>query len=194
MRIRSLCFAGFVLLHGRAVRPQTAQISRPDTLGANFDHKAIGKGTPSDYDFVIGTWTFRYQPRDPATGGYAPVATGTWTFRKTHETLIADEFAISNPSGPPASTMTYRVFNPTRQVWEIQGVAVRRGVWQPGVSWADGTSRYLVQENPERKTLVRIRYYAITADHFLWRADGSRDGGVTWMRDVMLIEATRVRP
>lgn len=87
--------------------------------------------------------------------------------------------------------MTYRAFDPTEGVWKVQGVNVRRAVWQPGVSWSDAGNRYLVQENPDRKTTIRVRYYSITADHFLWRADGSRDGGKTWMKDVMLIEATR---
>jgi hypothetical protein len=49
-----------------------------------------------------------------------------------------------------------------------------------------------VQENPGLGALTRIKYYAITPTHFLWRADGSRDGGKTWMKDVILIEATRV--
>jgi hypothetical protein len=95
------------------------------------------------------------------------------------------------PNGANPPIMTYRVFNPTKSDWEVQGVALQRGVWQPGVSWSDGKDRFLVQENLERKTLVRIRYYSIEPNHFLWRADGSSDGGKTWMRDVMLIEATR---
>src|ERR1051325_437434 len=57
---------------------QKAEIPRPDTLGANFDHTTPGKGTPSDYDFLIGKWEFRYQPRDQETGKYAPVVKRRW--------------------------------------------------------------------------------------------------------------------
>lgn len=191
MRIRHLIVAALPVFSPELSIAQRAEIPRPDTLGANFDHTAQGKGTPSDYDFLVGTWKFRYQARDPATGNYSPTTVGEWTGQKTHETLFVDQFARTTTDGPNPPIMTYRVFNPTKSDWEIQGVAVQRGVWQPGVSWSDGKDRFLVQENPERKTLVRIRYYAIEANHFLWRADGSADGGKTWMRDVMLIEATR---
>ena len=169
---------------------QNVEIPRPDTLGANFNQTAIGKGTPSDYDFMVGKWEFRYQARDQETGKYSPAVKGRWVGTLVHDGLFSDEFTIG---GAPSSTMTYRVFNATDGIWRVQGVNVRRAVWQPGSSWSDGVNRYLVQENPERKTTVRIRYYSITPDHFLWRADGSRDGGKTWMRDVMLIEATRIK-
>jgi hypothetical protein len=187
MRFRFACLIS-LFATGMAVA-QNAEIPRPDTLGANFDHTAIGKGTPSDYDFLVGKWEFRYQPRDQETGKYAPVVKGSWVGTRLFDGLFSDQF-INGTAGP---LMTYRAFNPTEGIWKVQGVNVRRGVWQPGSSWSDAGNRYLVQENPERKTTIRVRYYSITADHFLWRADGSRDGGKTWMRDVMLIEATRIK-
>jgi hypothetical protein len=150
-----------------------------------------GKGTPADYDFLVGTWKFRFQARDPVSGNYNPVVLGDWTGTKKFETLFFDEFANNSPNSAAAPTMTYRAFNPAKSVWEVQCVKVGKGVWQPGVSWSDGKDRFLVQSNPGLGTLLRIRYYSIQPDHFLWRADGSRDGGKTWMRDVMLIEATR---
>ena len=187
MRFRLACLIS--LFATNLVLGQNAVIPRPDTLGANFDHTSIGKGSPSDYDFLVGKWEFRYQPRDQETGKYAPVTKGSWVGTRVHDALFSDEF-ISATGG---LTMTYRVFNPTEGVWKVQGVNVRRAVWQPGSSWSDAGNRYLVQENPDRKTTIRVRYYSITADHFLWRADGSRDGGKTWMKDVMLIEANRIK-
>lgn len=134
----------------------------------------------------------RYQQRDPATGSYGQVLTGQWSGEKTYDTLIADQFLLVNRAGVTNATATYRVFNPQRDVWEIQGVAVRCGVWQPGISWSDGKNRFLVQHNPETNTTLRIRYYGMSQDRFQWRADGSRDGGRSWLLDVNLIEATRV--
>lgn len=166
-------------------------IPRPDTLGANFDIERPGTGSPTDWDFLVGKWTFRYQPRDQETGAYGPVQTGTWVGAKHQNgSIFEDDFEVATGSGP-STTVTFRVFDPASKRWGIEGVAVKRGVWQPGTAWADANGRYLVQDNPARGTRVRIRYYSITPDHFLWRADGSRDGGKTWMRDVMLIEATR---
>lgn len=175
-----------------AVSAQRVELPRPDTLGANFDASRPGHGTPADYDFLIGTWQFRFQARNPQTLAYTPVVTGTWTASRTHDGLVVeDEFVTPAREGGRGLTQTYRVFNPADSTWQIQGVSVRGRVWQPGVSWSDGKDRYLVQDNPFLKLKIRIRYYAITPDHFLWRADGSKDGGQTWLPDVMLIEATR---
>jgi len=188
---RRFAFAFLLFVPTVEMLAQGAEIARPDTLGANFDHATPGSGTLADYDFLVGKWTFRYQQRNPATGSYGPVLTGEWVGEKTYEALFADQFLLVNRAGVRYATATYRAFNPARRLWEIEGVAVQRGVWQPGVSWSDGTDRFLVQENPETNTTLRIRYYAITKDRFQWRADGSRDGGKTWIRDIILIEATR---
>ena len=51
--------------------------------------------------------------------------------------------------------------------------------------------RLLIQHYGDYTT--RIKYYAITANHFLWRADGSSDGGRTWQLDLWKMEATRTR-
>jgi hypothetical protein len=104
---------------------------------------------------------------------------------------MTDEFNLTVPSGARTPTMTYRVFSSTKRIWEVQGVNVGRAVWQPGVSWSDGKDRFLVQHNPATNITIRVRYYDIRPDHFLWRADGSKDGGKTWIADVILIEATR---
>jgi hypothetical protein len=176
-----------------SISAQAPAIPRPDTLGANFDHSTPGRGTPADYDFLVGKWMFRYQQRDPVSGSYGPVLTGQWIGDKTHETLFADQFLLVNRAGVTHVTATYRVLNPQRGLWEIQGVAVRRGVWQPGISWSNGVDRFLVQHNPETSTTLRIRYYGISHGRFQWRADGSRDGGRSWLSDVILIEATRVQ-
>jgi hypothetical protein len=182
-----------LMLLGSPASAQQALIPRPDTLGANFDDRSPGTAGPGDYDFLIGRWSYRFQFRDPMTGVYGPVREGTWTARKREDApFVADEFTATS-KGPESAGMilTYRAFNPTRKVWEIEGVGLRRGGWQPGVSWSDGRDRFLVQEDPSRGTRARIRYYSITPDRFLWRGDGSRDGGKTWIRDIMLIEAVR---
>lgn len=176
-----------------AAGAQAVVIPRPDTLGANFAADHPGRGTPSDYDFLIGKWQFRTQARNPTTLAYGPVNTGTWTATRTHGGFVVeDEFAGARPDGGTNVTETYRVFNPQDTVWAIEGVSVRRGVWQPGTGWSDGRDRFLVQDNPGLHARLRIRYYDITSNHFLWRADGSTDGGRTWVPDVILIEATRV--
>jgi len=45
-----------------------------------------------------------------------------------------------------------------------------------------------------RTTILKIRYYNIQRHHFSWTADHSSDGGASWERDYLRIEATRRVP
>jgi len=193
----SLLVASVAVLFASSVdAQQRVEIARPDTLGANFDATKVGTGTPADFDFLIGTWSYRFQSRNQAKPSeYGPPRPGTWTFAKTHgDFMVEDEFRTQIQDGTRSLTLTYRVFNPEKKVWSIQGIGSRRNVWSPGVAWSDGQNRYLVQDLPEFGVTMRIKYYDITRDHFLWRADGSQDGGKTWLPDFWLIEAKRITP
>lgn len=169
------------------------EIPLPDTLGANF---AIGDtakqaGTATDYDALLGTWEFRFQPRNP-DGTFLPPFTGHWSFeKKPGGGLIEDHWRPDDASIPTGiSLYTYRVFDSGRKVWRMIGTSSYGGNIQPGLTWSDGTSRYAIQRN--RGVLVRIRYLAIDADSFLWRSDRSMDNGKTWLRDAGTMEAKRI--
>jgi hypothetical protein len=182
-----------------AIAPASAQVPdvpTPDTLGANFRHDSVGTSTPTDFDFLDGKWNIRFQARKSPTE-FGPARAGTWSAHRTHDGLvIEDEFSLVNPDGSRTLTLTYRVYNRARKTWEIAGVSAKQGSpWAPGVSWSDGKDRFVVQTygtGPDA-LITRIRYYAVTPDHFLWRADGSTDGGKTWMRDFWKIEANRAK-
>ena len=194
MNARSICIVLAVVFSTHPVTAQNATVFRPDTTGANFDHLSPGTGTPNDFDFLEGVWSFHFQTRDqnnPAV--WLPASPGIWTGRKTHEGLVLeDEFRRELPNGARSMTVTYRTFNAAKNLWEIQGVGGRRGGFQPGIGWRVGDTRFLVQQLPETKLIVRIKYYNVTPDHFNWRADGSLDGGKTWTNDIWLLEAKRV--
>lgn len=175
---------------------QVPDVPAPDTLGANFRHDSVGTSTPTDFDFLDGKWNIRFQSRKSPTE-FNPARAGTWSAHRTHDGLvIEDEFSLVNADGGRTLTLTYRVYNKVRKTWEIAGVAAKQGSsWAPGVSWSDGKDRFVVQTygtGPDA-LITRIRYYAVTHDHFLWRADGSTDGGKTWMRDFWKIEANRAK-
>lgn len=179
------------------VRAQVPDVPAPDTLGANFRFDSVGTSTPTDFDFLEGNWNIRFQARKSPTE-FLPARVGRWSARRTHDGLVLeDEFSIVNPTdGSRSLTLTYRVYNKARKTWEIAGVSAKNGSpWAPGVSWSNGRDRFLVQTygTGEKALITRIRYYAVTADHFLWRADGSTDGGKTWTRDYWKIEADRAR-
>jgi hypothetical protein len=180
-----------------AARAQVRDVPAPDTLGANFRHDSLGTSTPTDFDFLDGKWNIRFQERQ-RSGAFLPALAGTWSARRIQNGLvIEDEFSlIIPPNGERSLTLTYRVYNQARKTWEIAGVNAKRGgPWAPGVSWSDGHDRFIVQtygSGPEA-LITRIRYYQVTPNHFLWRADGSFDGGKTWLRDFWRIEADRAK-
>lgn len=197
-RLFAFTFASIALIAAAAapLRAQVRDVPTPDTLGANFNHDSVGTSTPTDFDFLDGKWNIRFQARNE-NGTFGPARNGTWSARRTHEGLvIEDEFSLINPDGSRTLTLTYRVYNKGRKTWEIAGVAAKQGTpWAPGVSWSDGRDRFIVQTygTPPDYLITRIRYYQVTANHFLWRADGSTDGGKTWLRDFWKIEADRAK-
>ena len=169
-------------------------ITFPDTLGANFEiaDSARATSTPTDFDFLIGAWHFRFQQRND-DGRFAPPFDGHWFFEKkrAQNALIEDHWRSDSPSQTfDSGTFTYRTFNPERKIWEMQGVGVSSGAWEPGLMWADSANRYLIQHYGP--VIMRIRYFAIQANHFLWRADMSADNGKTWRRDHWIMEASRI--
>lgn len=196
--MRRLSVFTAVVAFAAPLSAQVRDVPAPDTLGANFKHDSLGTSTPTDFDFLDGRWTIRFQARKSATE-FNPAQAGTWSAHRTHDGLvIEDEFSLINPSnGSRSLTLTYRVYNKQRKTWEIAGTSAKNGSpWAPGVSWADAKGdRYVVQTygSGEGALITRIRYYQVTKDHFLWRADGSQDGGKTWIRDFWKIEADRAK-
>lgn len=175
------------------VRGAERAIPLPDTLGANFaiGDSASQAGTPADYDALVGTWEFRFQSRN-RDGTFFPLFTGHWTFdKKPGDGLIEDRWRPDDPSNPMGNSLyTYRAFDPNRKVWQIVGMSSRGGEIQPGLTWSNGTSRFVIQRS--HGNLSRIRYFAIDANHFLWRSDLSVDGGKTWLLDEGIMDAKRI--
>ncbi len=176
--------------------PAPRAIPLPDTLGANFPVSDTLTGTsgPGDYDFLVGSWTFTFQARR-RDGAFLPPFTGHWVFEKKQTgdqgVLLEDHWRPDDPASTwDAGTWTYRAWNPTRKLWEMQGINTNVGAWQPGLMWTAGDSRLLTEWYGTM--LVRFRYFAIEADHFLWRADATFDRGRTWIRDYWTMEARRI--
>ena len=196
MRILSMCAAiGFAAVASAQTASAPArQIVLPDTTGANFAiaDSARLTGTPNDFDFLVGIWEFRFQQRNP-NGTWNPVFVGHWFAdrKKNPNAFIEDHFRQDNRSATyDVGTWTYRVFNPQRKLWEMQGVGSESGQWQPGLCWADADNRYVIQHYGS--TIMRIRYFAITDTAFLWRADMSNDGGKSWLNDRWTMAARRI--
>ena len=171
-------------------------IALPDTLGANFPvtDSLTGRSGPTDYDFLVGTWSFRFQARN-RDGAFTPAFTGHWVFTKKETggqgVLIEDHWRPDDAESTwDAGTWTYRAYNPERKNWEMQGINTNRGAWQPGTMWSAGADRVLIEWYGDM--LVRFKYFAITPEKFLWRADATFDRGKTWIRDYWTMEARRI--
>ncbi|HEV8150757.1 MAG TPA: hypothetical protein VGP61_11280 [Gemmatimonadales bacterium] len=186
-----------VLLAGLVASPAIAQgrreIPLPDTLGANFSiaDSASKAGTAADYDFLIGFWHFRFQWRNP-DGSYGDTFSGHWSFeKKPGGLLIEDRFRGDDASTPMGvGTYTYRSFDPERKLWQMLGTRSTGGEFALGLTWSDDSNRYAIQHYGS--AIMRIRYFALQPNHFLWRADRSEDGGKTWLLDAWMMEAARI--
>ena len=143
---------------------QPAQVPPPDidlgdTRGADFDAQAVGTATPVDFDFLVGTWSFQFQ-QQAEPNKYRPTQTGVWTVQKTHDGhIVEDVWRLGTTTNP---TITYRVFNPSRKLWEIQGTKPERGGWDDGIAWSQGNVRYLVQHFNSSAT---VRPYQVLRHH-----------------------------
>ena len=191
MAMGMLCLATAVSAQTSA---PTRQINFTDTLGANFSiaDSARGTATPNDFDFLVGVWQFRFQQKN-TNGTWNPPFSGHWFAERKRNPngFVEDHFRSDNRAATyDVGTWTYRVFNPQRKLWEMQGVGSENGSWQPGLCWSDADNRYVIQHYGS--TLMRIRYFAITDSAFQWRADQSDDGGKTWLADHWIMTARRI--
>jgi hypothetical protein len=90
-----------------------------------------------------------------------------------------------------------RAFNAVAARWELVGMDAGKGLQDVGTGRKVGTEMHIEQKfgvmsaNP---TVMRIRYYDIQSDRFSWAADRSADGGATWEKEYLRIEARRIGP
>src|SRR3954453_17509867 len=137
-----LAIVGFAAIAGaQSPTPATRQIALPDTLGANFSVADSARGTASanDFDFLVGVWEFRFQQRNTNGVWNSPFAGHWFAERKRNlNGFVEDHFRADNRTATyDVGTWTYRVFNPQRKLWEMQGVGSENGSWQPGLCWSD---------------------------------------------------------
>jgi hypothetical protein len=201
--MRLLAVSSALMLCARALAAQNQPTLPPpaprafsfgDTLGAAFavEDSVRLHGTPQDFDFLVGLWEFRFQQRRP-NGEFSPAYAGHWSAQKKSNpnAFVEDHFRPDNRTATwDVGTWTYRIFNPQRSLWTMQGVGSESGQWAPGLCWSDADNRYVIQWYGT--SLMRIRYFNIKPNSFQWRADRSSDGGKTWQLDWWTMEATRV--
>lgn len=165
---------------------QTQAKKTPEQLQALFNqHKG-------DFDYLLGDWTF------VNTNKQYGKTNGRWSCVKTATGQLLDEYRLVDDKGATFYvTATIRNYNSQADRWELIGMDSQNGLQDFGTAQKVGSEMHIEQRfgvAGGTPNTLRIRYYNIKSDSFSWAADRSDDGGKTWTKDAILIEAKRVGP
>jgi hypothetical protein len=146
----------------------------------------------SDFDYLLGDWEFTAQNPDYGKFG------GRWSAVRIEGGQILDEYRVLSDKGETfyVST-TVRAYNAAADRWELIGMDTGGGLQDFGTGQRAGAEMHIEQKfgvTGGKPTTMRIRYYNIQPDRFSWTADRSLDGGQTWIKEYMHIEARRIGP
>ena len=165
---------------------QTAQKKTPEQMQASFNaHKG-------DFDYLLGDWQF------VADNKQYGKSNGRWSAVKTATGQILDEYRLVDDKGATFYvTSTVRNYNSVADRWELIGMDSQNGLQDFGTGQKVGQEMHIEQRfgvAGGTPNTLRIRYYNIKPDSFSWVADQSTDGGKTWSKDFIKIEAKRIGP
>jgi hypothetical protein len=154
--------------------------------------KASYEAHKSDFDYLLGDWEFTAE--NPEYGKFG----GQWSAVRMEQGQILDEYRVLGDKGETfyVST-TIRSYNAAADRWELIGMDTGGGLQDFGTGERAGAEMHIEQKfgvGGSKSAIMRIRYYNIEPDRFSWTADRSIDGGRTWKKDYMHIEARRIGP
>ena len=172
-----------------AVSPLLAQTpakKTPEQIQASFNaHKG-------DFDYLLGDWQFVTENKQYGKSN------GRWSAVKTATGQILDEYRlVDDKGGTFYVTATIRNYNAIKDQWELIGMDDRNGLQDFGTGQKVGPEMHIEQRfgvAGGTPNTLRIRYYNVKPDSFSWTADQSTDGGKTWVKDFIRIEAKRIGP
>ena len=185
MRRFALLLCLFGLLFVSTPRSQSSA-KTPEQLAAAFDaHKG-------EFDYLLGDWRFDAKSHEHGT------FPGLWSAVRLTEGQILDEWRVVGDNGETIyMTTTIRAYNAAADRWELVGMDQGTGLQDVGTGRRTGNEVHIEQKfgaaGPS-PILRKIRYFNIQADRFSWTSDRSNDGGKTWIKDELQIEARRTGP
>lgn len=145
-----------------------------------------------EFDYLLGDWRFTSVSREWGRGQ------GYWSAVALAEGQVLDEYRIVGEDGETYFvTTTVRAYNAVLGRWELIGMDAGDGLHDFGTARKAGDEMHIEQTfgvMSDQPSSWRIRYYDIQPDRFSWRADRSVDGGKTWEKDHLTIEARRIGP
>ena len=178
-----VCVFGLLL----ASTPRSQSSSKtPEQLAAAFEsHKG-------DFDYLLGDWQFDAKSHEHG------VFHGLWSAVRLTEGQILDEWRVVGDGNETIyMTTTIRAYNAAADRWDLVGMDQGSGLQDVGTGRRTGNEVHIEQTfgaagpRPVRR---KIRYFNIQADRFSWTSDRSNDGGKTWIKDELQLEARRTGP
>lgn len=175
-----------IALAAASLSAQAPTKKSPEQLQALFDrHKG-------DFDYLLGDWQF------VADNKQFGKSNGRWSCVKLATGQLVDEYRLVDDKGNTFYvTATIRNYNAQSDRWELIGMDDRNGLQDFGTGRKVGAEMHIEQRfgvAGGTPNTLRIRYYNIKSDSFSWVADNSTDGGKTWVKDFIRIEAKRTGP
>jgi hypothetical protein len=158
----------------------------PEQIKASYEtHKG-------EFDYLLGDWEFTSVSQEYGKGR------GFWSAVRLIEGQILDEYRIVGDGGETYYvTTTLRAYNAVLDRWELVGMDEGNGLQDMGTARKVGGEMRIEQKfgvMSQNPSSWRIRYYDIEPARFSWAADRSTDGGKTWGKNHLTIEARRIGP
>jgi hypothetical protein len=149
-------------------------------------------GAEKEFDYLLGDWEFTSEDKEHGK------LRGYWSAVKLAEGQILDEYRVVGDKGETYYvTNTLRNYNKFQARWELIGSEPGGGLQDFGTARRVGNEMHIEQTfgvAAGKPSMMRIRYYNIRPDAFSWAGDRSSDGGKTWVKDHLTIEARRIGP
>lgn len=149
-------------------------------------------GAEKEFDYLLGDWEFTSEDKEFGK------LRGYWSAVKLAEGQILDEYRVVGDDGETYYvTGTLRNYNKFKAQWELVGSEPGTGLQDVGTAKRVGDEMHIEQTfgvAGGRPSMMRIRYYNIRPDAFSWAGDRSTDGGKTWVKNHLTIEARRIGP
>jgi hypothetical protein len=187
MRNASFWLGVASLVAASALTAQSVPKRTPEQLKASYDahHR--------DFDYLLGEWAFTSVSKEYGKGR------GFWTAVRVGENAeILDEYRVVGDNDETYYvSSTLRAYNASLDQWELIATDGGTGLRDFGSARRVGEEMHIEQRfgvMTEQPSLWRIRYYDIQTDRFSWTADRSVDGGKTWVKEFLTIEARRIGP
>ena len=151
-------------------------------------------------DAHVGQWDLVVRPAATSLATRihgAPRLSGTWKAWRAFDGFgVEDELRIVDGSGNPITLgHAVRVYDPAARRWAISGLDVYRSrftsstaTWTAGEMVVTGAST----DQEGNPITVRTRFFEIAPAGFRMEQDRSTDGGRTWAKATLKVEAKRV--